>query len=84
MMVRSAHLVRVLGRNSTHAHLPDGRLWLAVVCVAVLDIELGGLVADRAAAFISCSYFDDVCERAGLNSDYVRDQVRLVGTEIAA
>lgn len=80
----TAHQVcTVLRRSATSSHLPEGRLWIEVLTLAVKDLRCGTELHRRSArAFVESSHFLNVCELCGLDPTYTKELINTIGTSV--
>lgn len=80
----TAHQVcTVLRRSATNSHLPEGKLWLEVLTLAVKDLRCGSPLHRRSArAFVESPHFINVCDLAGLDPTYANELIKAIGTSV--
>lgn len=68
---------KILQRSAENIGSPEGRLWFAVLNIALLDMATK-TYRSSAEHFFSSTHFDNVCNYLGLNQDYAREQIALL------
>lgn len=83
IFITPKHVAQVLKNNSDAPKSGERDLHIAILTLAVQDIQgAKRCYIDSALAFLSGSYFETVCSRAGYDPDYVRGLISKIGQTV--